>query len=133
MVTQETIEDFQSQGYYQLCVWPGTLVVQTPEEREERIKQFEGYFADTLGVRIKYLEEVETNPDLDKEGRSIPGTGGRNDVFFLVHTEDLSKFAIQRLQFGIRWYSDVIASINHGTHLYPEEILDKYGREVEYA
>lgn len=114
--------------YQQVCIWPGTLVVEADEmqnmTREERIARFETFMREEFGVRVKYLEEVKTNPDL-KGGVPVPNTGGRNDLFFSVHNEDINKFAVPRLRAGIRWYEDVV-SYNGHSYLYPQEILDKY-------
>ena len=114
--------------YQQVCIWPGTLVVETAEmqnmTKEERIANFETFMKEEFGVRVKYLEEVKTNPDL-KEGVPVPNTGGRNDLFFAVHDEDIGKFAVPRLRAGIRWYEDVV-SYNGHANLYPQEVLDRY-------
>ena len=62
---------------------------------------------------------------LDKNGNAEPDTGGRNDAFFYVHSEDIGGFAIKRLQMGIRWWEDVI-KYNDNSHLYTQEFLDTY-------
>jgi hypothetical protein len=103
--------------FKQLCVWPGTLLGEsTPQE-------FEQYFLDEMGVRVKYHTEVKTLPDLDSYGRRVPDTGDRNDLFFFVHNEDTVKFAVPRLQMGIRWWEDVV-KYNDNRHLYTEEFLE---------
>jgi hypothetical protein len=103
--------------FKQLCVWPGTLLGEsTPQE-------FEQCFLDEMGVRVKYHTEVKTLPDLDRYGRPIPDTGYRNDLFFFVHDEDAIKFAVPRLQMGIRWWEDVV-KYNDNRHLYTEEFLE---------
>jgi hypothetical protein len=66
-----------------------------------------------------------TNPDLDERSRPIAATGGRSDVFFYIHDEDITKFAVPRLGLGIRWWEDVV-HYNNNSHLYSKEILDKY-------
>jgi hypothetical protein len=99
--------------FNQLCVWPGTIV------GKDQIKDFEKFFKDEMGTRVKYVEEIETLPTPDEEG-----TGGRNDVFFYVHDEDIDKFAIPRLSMGIRWWEDVLG--NGNGVLYPQEVLTKY-------
>jgi hypothetical protein len=104
------------ENFKQLCVWPGTLV------GLEEVERFESFFKDEFGVRIKYAEEVLTNPD---PGETLEQSGGRNDVLFWVHDEDIAGFAIKRLQMGIRWWEDVI-KYNDNSHLYTKEILDKY-------
>lgn len=108
----------ENNNFTQLCVWEGVTL------DGFTIQEFENYMFDNFGTRIKHETEVTTLPDLDGNGNQIPETGGRNDVFFYAHTDDIPKFAVPRLQAGIRWWEDVIN--NNGSHLYPQEILDKY-------
>ena len=103
--------------YKQLCVWPGTVLGEsTPQELEQ-------FFLDEMGVRVKYHTEVKTLPNLDKYGFPIPHTGNRNDLFFYVHDDDTAKFAVPRLQMGIRWWEDVV-KYNDNRHLYTEQFLE---------
>jgi hypothetical protein len=104
------------ENFKQLCVWPGTIVGQ------DSIEEFESVMEKEFGVRVKYAEEVITNPD---PGETIEQSGGRTDLFFWLHDEDVSKWAIQRLQLGIRWWEDVI-SYNDNSYLYPQEVIDRY-------
>jgi hypothetical protein len=104
------------ENFKQLCVWPGTTVGQ------DSIEEFESVMEKEFGVRVKYAEEVITNPD---PGETIEQSGGRTDLFFWLHDEDVSKWAIQRLQLGIRWWEDVI-SYNDNSYLYPQEVIDRY-------
>lgn len=105
-----------NQDFTQVCVWPGTLV------GSEQIEAFEQFILDDLGARAQYLEEVKTAPDLDQKGYPIEGTGGRNDLFFAIHSEDVGKFAVARLAYGMRWLEDVYG--NGGGVLYPERIVN---------
>jgi len=105
-------------NYNQLCVWPATVV------GKENIKDLEDFFKDDMDVRVKYKTEVLTNPDLDGDGNEVPDTGGRNDLFFYVHDDDIGKFAVPRLSMGIRWYEDVV-SYNDGAYLYSEDFLEE--------
>ena len=107
------------QGFNQLCVWSGTIV------GEERIQEFEKYFLDEFGTKVKYLTEIETNPDLDGAGEVVPDTGGRNDLFFYLHDDNVNTFAVQRLQMGIRWWEDVI-KYNDSSYLYPTEFIEAH-------
>jgi len=103
--------------FEQLCVWPGTVLGEsTPQELEQ-------FFLDEMNVRVKYYTEVKTLPDLDKYGEPIPDTGDRNDLFFFIHNEDTGKFALPRLQMGIRWWEDVV-KYNDNRYLYTEEFLE---------
>ena len=99
--------------FNQLCVWPGTVVGDSKKVQEDFVK----FFKDELGVTVKYETEVKTLAD-------ETGPGGRNDLFFYIADDDVMKFAIPRLQMGIRWYEDVLS--NGGGKLYPTEVLEKY-------
>lgn len=114
-------------GFSQVCVWEGTVVA------PDTIDEFITFFKDEMGVRVQYLEEVLTAPDI-KNGRSVPDTGGRNDLFFAVHKDDIMKFAIPRLRMGIRWIEDVYGN-GHG-NLYPARIVQYMswdGYQEEYS
>ena len=102
--------------FNQLCVWPGTVVGDSKKVQEDFVK----FFKDELGVTVKYETEVKTLPDTPE----CTETGGRNDIFFYIADDDISKFAIPRLNMGIRWYEDVLS--NGGDKLYPTEVLEKY-------
>ena len=100
--------------YKQLCVWPGTVLgSNSPEEFEEHmLKEFK--------ARVKFECVVETLPDV-KNGKAVPATGGRSDLFFHVHEDDIGHFSIPRLMAGIRWWEDVLG--NGGGCLYTDEFL----------
>ena len=105
--------------FNQLCVWPGTVMDEsTPQDLVD-------FFQENFNTRIQFEQEVITNPDLDGSGYPIEGTGGRHDLFFYVHDDDVAVFAIPRLTMGIRWWEDVV-SYNDNSHLYLTEILEKY-------
>jgi len=95
-------------GFHQVCVWPGTIV----GEDVEGLVQF---MLTEFDTRIVYLEEIKTLPG---DG----GPGGRNDLFFAVHHNDIPKFAVPRLGLGIRWIEDAIAPVNGGCALYPRRV-----------
>jgi hypothetical protein len=111
-------------SYTQVCVWPGCVVVTDQDKSQSQIENFVQLMLSELGVRVTYLEEVKTNPDTDSRGYKIEGTGNRNDLVFSVHDEDVMKFAVPRLQYGIRWIEDVMSEINHSSHLYPSRLRD---------
>ena len=83
-------------------------------------EDFEKYFLDEFNVRVKFLEIVITNGNIERNEE-----GGRSDLFFYLHDDDVMKFAVERLAMGIRWWEDVV-SYNDNAYLYPQEILDKY-------
>jgi hypothetical protein len=101
-------------NYSQLCVWPGTILGDHP------VQELVDFFKDEMNVRIKFMEEVKTLPG---DG----GEGGRNDIFFYVHDDDIEKFAIPRLKMGIRWWEDVLN--NQRERIYPKEIYEKYPKK----
>lgn len=99
--------------YSQVCVWQGTLL---KEEQHEEFKQF---MKDELGVRVQILEVIFTFPTGGTD------TGGRSDIFFAVHKEDMGgSFAIKRLSMGIRWIEDVLSPTNYSEKLYPSRVYD---------
>ena len=110
MANVELKKDFS-----QVCVWPGTVV------GPDHVAELEQFFKDQMDVRVQYLEEILTKPDIEY-GRMIPGTGGRCDCFFAVHNDDIMKFAVPRLTMGIRWLEDMYGN-GHGA-LYPARVVD---------
>jgi len=106
------------ENFNQLCVWPGTLL------EPNQVDDFTNFFKEEMGVRVKFKTVIFTNPDLDERFRPIAATGGRSDLFFYVHDEDVAKFAVPRLEMGIRWWEDVI-KYNDNSHLYPEEFIQE--------
>lgn len=108
-----------SEEYAQLCVWQGTTL------DDSNPSELVDFFKSEFDTRIKFCEEVITQPDIDDKGEYIDGTGGRCDLLFFVHSDDIPKFAIPRLRIGIRWWEDVV-SYNNNSHLYTDDILKKY-------
>lgn len=104
--------------FKQLCVWPGVTL------GDNSVKDFENFMLENFKGRVKYYCEVKTLPDIDNNGNSIEGTGGRNDLFFYIHNDDVMDFAIPRLQAGIRWWEDVISYNDNSKHLYTKEFID---------
>lgn len=100
--------------FNQLCVIHGTTM---PEGGG---KELENFFKETFGVTTKYETEVKTLPDTPE----CTETGGRNDIFFYIADDDITKFAVSRLQMGVRWWEDVLG--NGGGKLYTEEFLNRY-------
>ena len=74
-------------------------------------------------VRVQYLETILTKPDIGRDGEPIENTGGRSDILFAVHLNDIAKFAVPRLQAGIRWIEDVLAPDNYRSPIYPKRVF----------
>ena len=104
--------------FNQLCVMQGCLMP------KGGAKELEAFFKDEMGVTVKFETEVKTLPNSDKNGNPIPMTGDRNDLFFYIADDDISKFAVPRLSMGVRWWEDVL---NNGNGMfYTDEFLEKY-------
>lgn len=104
-----------NEGFDVVCVWPATIV------SKERIAEFEDWFKNEFGIDVQYLEEIETLPDLDEDGEIVEETGGRNDVFFAIKSDDVPKFAVKRLMYGIRWASD---ALSQNKEIYPKHVFE---------
>lgn len=104
--------------FAQVCLWPGTVV------GTDRVEEFVVWMKDNFDVRVQYLEEILTSPDTGPFGEPVPGTGGRNDLLFAVHQDDIGKFAGRRLGVGIRWIEDVLSPVNYQMPIYPERLRD---------
>jgi len=103
--------------FSQVVVWHGIVI------GDEHIPDFLNFVAERFsGTRAQYIREVVTTPDLDDNGVEIPGTGGRNDVLFAVHEDDIAKFAVERLGYGMRWLDDVY--LNGNGYLYPADVSE---------
>ena len=102
------------EGYTQVCVWPATMLGDSDPD------DFAGWALRELGARVVHLEDVETLPDV-VDGKEVPGTGGRIDMLFAVHSEDVGKMMVRRLMHGISWIEDALA--NHGD-AYPSRLRE---------
>ncbi len=100
------------ENYNQICVWQGCSLGDTT------IEEFESSMVEMFNVRVTFLEEIETVPTED-------GPGGRLDILFKIHKDDIDHFAIPRLTVGIKWWGNVLD--NSGEE-YCSEITDKYSR-----
>jgi len=105
----------RNEGFDQVCVWPATIL------RPDQVADFPALMMEHFGIRAQYLEEIKTAPSfIQRTGDVDPG--GRNDLFFAVHNDDVGKFAVPRLKAGIRWIEDALGSWNHTAALYPERV-----------
>ena len=109
----------EKEKFVQLCVWQGVLL------EEGDVEEFTNFFKEELETRIKFAETVWTLPDME-DGKEVPDTGGRSDIFFYVHSGDIAKFAVNRfkLEGPPRWWEDVLGN-GHGK-IYPKEVRDRY-------
>ena len=106
-------------GFNQVAVWSGSVV------ECDQIVAFEEFWdggQSDLEVRVQFLEMVETLPSKDEFGKDVPNTGGRLDCLFAIHDDDISKFAIPRLAYGISWIEDTLHGMDEAS---PELIHPK--------
>lgn len=89
----------QQKDFQQVCVWPLTII------RKDRSGEFEKFMSDNFGIRVQYLEEILTSQRNGLTKQVING----NDVVFSVHNDDIEKFDILRLSYGIRLLKDVLS------------------------
>lgn len=75
--------------YTQVVVWPHTLL-------DGDIAGFTEFIHETFnGTRIADVIEHKISDE-------------RTDVLFCIHAEDIPKFAVPRLAYGMRWLEDVM-------------------------
>ena len=109
--------------FNQLCVWEGVILEGSSPEG------FEAFILEKFGSRIKFTETVVTLSDT-RNGETVEGTGGRHDLFFFIHDDDIPKFSVKKLQCGIRWWEDVLDNQERrGESIYSSETLQKYKKK----
>ena len=89
-----------------MALWQGTMVSENDD--------IESFFMKEFGSRIKRIGCVQTSTD-------------RIDFAFFIHSEDISKFAIQRFKLGNdmpRWWEDIY--FNDQQNQFPQSFLDLY-------
>lgn len=102
--------------FSQVVQWPGTVV--QSHEHDDFIAFIDEQFN---GTRAQFIGCFKTLPSRHENGVIEEGTGGRIDAYFAVHEDDIGKFAVARLAFGMRWVDDAIA--NEGSYsIYPPEV-----------
>ena len=96
--------------YVQKVVWIGTVLGDASTE------EFEQYFQDELGYRVRY----------DGEFRMVGGHyEGLNCIVFSIHSEDISRFAVFRIRaWDMKWLEDFYE--NEGVNNFPVEFLEEY-------
>tara|TARA_R110000751_G_scaffold24863_1_gene68084 strand:- start:209 stop:580 length:372 start_codon:yes stop_codon:yes gene_type:complete len=90
-------------GYNQICAWLGVVVKNADKPMTQ--KEFEKFMLGE-GYKVNYIDEYKTLPDHTSEG-------GRNDVIFSLHKDDVNKMVMDRLhKFNgdIKWYEDYVTN-----------------------
>ena len=104
-----------------LTLWPGKMVRESDLAGPNGVMAF---FNEAFDIVPTPVGCVETLPDTDEHDNEIEDTGGRHDFFFYVKIADMSKFALQRLHFGMRWWEDIYSNDEEG--IYPIEFRHAY-------
>ncbi len=110
----------EDEKYRQLAVWAAVVL------EDDEVEDFTEFMQENLDTRVKFSETVYTLPSMD-DGEPVPDTGGRADLFFYVHNDDIPAFAIKRFALGDgcpRWWEDVLG--NGDGDLYTQEVHSKY-------
>lgn len=81
--------------FNQIVVWPATLV------GADQAEDFNAFILEQLNTRAEFIGTFFTLP-------GAGGEGGRSDAVFRIHDDDVMKFAVPRLGFGMRWIEDVL-------------------------
>ena len=99
--------------YKQLVVWLGTIV------GKENVDDFEEYFKNEFGFRIKYHSEFKLLNEYET-----------NCVLFYIYSEDISKFSIFRIQNAsdLKWFEDFV---DNNPSLIKDEIWELYDEYME--
>ena len=104
-----------NEGFDVVCVWPAAIV------GKDSVAEFEEWFKNEFGIDVQYLEEIKTLPDRDEYGNIVEDTGDRNDVFFAIKCDDVPRFAVKRLMYGIRWAEDAVPQ---DKKIYPKHVFE---------
>lgn len=99
-----------SNPFSQVVVWPHTLLGDDNTEAD-----FQQFITEEFDARIKLIGEHRINKD-------------RTDLLFYIHSEDIPKFAVARLSWGMRWLEDVMA--NDGSYTPPEGIAPTWNEDA---
>ena len=99
--------DSQNENFEQVCVLRGIT---------DSLEDLAKIIPETFDIRIRMLEAFET-----KAGNG--GEGGRRDVLFSIHSDDIGKFAVPRLEYGISWWEDYL---RNSKRIVPAEVRSKY-------
>ncbi len=107
-------------NYKQVVVWRGLLLSESDTPSLDEINNFERYLDKEMNFKVKYITEYKTRADKGDEN-----TGGRNDVLFYIHNDNIPKFAMWRLQTGgeVSWLEDYLD--NGGRKLIPASEYNK--------
>ena len=112
VVIAEEISSVRDETYRRVYAWKNCII-------DESI--FPKVMLKHFGIRAKFLDYAITNPTVDHLGKIVEGSGGRKDVLFVVHTNDIARFEIPRRDALIHTLDEML-STEFRFLIYPEEI-----------
>ena len=126
--------DRDEEAYSVVAVIPGCVVFQ-----ENSVSSL-GDFAHSVGAKhpLLIIGSATTLPDSEEQDHPAPESGGRHDFFFAFHNLDIMRVAISRLQYGVRWWDDIVDNewnnlplVLKGEYrensIYPDYVFDSIG------
>lgn len=126
--SQESLDSAEDGKYDVLTCWP--QIVMQDDDHDD----VQNFFAN-MGCKhpVHIVGCIRTLPDYEERHKEKPLSGGRCDLFFYFHTDDIWRVAVRRLMHGIIWWEDIVSNAqdradNAGLTLeqemiYPREFL----------
>ncbi len=111
---QKNVERYEH--FDQVCIWQGVHIP------VDEMRFFEAFFKQEMHARVQFLEVLVTKPD-SENGVDIPNTGGRPDILFAVHNDDIEQILRVKLRFQFRWIEDVLSFYNYKYPVYPDRVF----------
>ncbi len=95
-----------NEGFKQVCMFLGIDC-----DFEDIEKEFCEFMLESFDIRTQYLELSVSKPTVQR-GKELENTGGRLDVVFAIHTDDIEKLAAIKMatnnQIPLKWIEDVM-------------------------
>jgi hypothetical protein len=105
-------------NYNQVCV----AIAFPVKDFDPEFQMFTHFMEKVAQIRIQPLEVVETYPNRDEFGMIIPDTGGRKDLIFAIHDNDVDKFAIARKLLPIFFIEEALGRLAGKYSIYPTRL-----------
>jgi hypothetical protein len=110
--------------YNDIFVWTAVIM-----DNDERINEFEALMNNTYKIRVKFLEQIITQPGINHLHQKH--NGGRQDMIFSVHEDDIPALKnfihiMERIDNELLIMEWNLYCTYSGQYMYPQHILDKY-------
>lgn len=107
------IPEDEAEGFTQLCVWENCIL------KPEEVADFVDFVRTQCQTRVRVVGCVETLP-------GAGGPGGRVDLLFYAHSEDITKLAARKFVLRMRWWEDVLENLGPHKTIYPQELRSAF-------